>query len=190
MILLLLSLLLFWGRFWYQNIEQNMVPQFHFAGGTHAMVRQPATSIPHDLPTEFLRDTVGETLLLAEGQHRAWSSMSNSHQLYRTRVGLAWLSCGGDSQEGWIPTFLFLFPNFASFEIQFQIQLTQLPKCHANSEWEKKNLGFFTLAKQGWRTCSLLRVKVIFQSLLPTHRLTHPKIYITQGKKTNHNNQL
>lgn len=74
MILLLLSLLLFWGMFWYQNIEQNMVPQFHFAGGTHAMVRQPATSIPHDLPTEFLRDTVGETLLLAEGQHRAWAA--------------------------------------------------------------------------------------------------------------------
>lgn len=74
------------------------------------------------------------------------SIMSTSHELYwRTWVGLTWLSCSGSSQEGWIPTFLFLFPNFASFEIQLQLQLTQLPKCRTNSEWE--NFGFFRSCK-------------------------------------------
>lgn len=36
------------------------------------MVRQPATSIPCDLPIEFVKgDTTGETVLLAEDQPRA-----------------------------------------------------------------------------------------------------------------------
>lgn len=35
------------------------------------MVKQPSTSIPHDLRTEFVQgDTMDETLMLAEGRHK------------------------------------------------------------------------------------------------------------------------
>lgn len=165
----------------------NIWLHFHFARGTHAMVKQPATSIPHDLRTEFVQgDTMDETLMLAEGQHKDWAScqpltsFTGEHEwfLHDSVVVVA-------LRRGVFP------PSY------FYSQILQALRYNSSYSWfscqnatqtvNEKMLGFFTLAKQRWRTCSLLRVTQIFQSLLASYILTHSKTYITLGK-TNKNN--
>lgn len=152
-----------------------MVPQLHFAGGTHAMVRQPSTSIPHDLPTEFVKgDTVGgKTLLLAEGQHRAWAAC----QPVTSFIG----------EHEWVldNSAVVVALRRGEFPPYFYSQILQALRYNSRYSWlscqnatqtvnEKTKIWGFSLLQDRGEEPVLCWGSNIFQSLLASHILTHP----------------